>query len=127
MFGFGFSELMVILVIALLVVGPKKLPEVAKMIGRGYAQFKRAFEDIKDSVDLDLDLDNTRHNYKKSKTSLNEIYSEKWEKGIAKTENAEAPNDNIIGAENSENNDDKKNESEDLINEDKKEKEDKDN
>jgi len=54
------------------------------MIGRGYAQFKRAFEDIKDTVDLDLDLDNNRQSYKKSKTSINEIYREKWEDDIAK-------------------------------------------
>jgi sec-independent protein translocase protein TatA/sec-independent protein translocase protein TatB len=92
MFGFGFSEIMVILIVALLVVGPKKLPEVAKMIGRGYAQFKRAFEDIKDTVDLDLD--DTKYTYKKPKNSLNDIYREKWEKDIAKSENAEDSNDN---------------------------------
>lgn len=126
MFGFGFSEVMVILIVALIVVGPKKLPEVAKMIGRGYAQFKRAFEDIKDSVDLDLDLDDNRpYNYKKSKTTLNEIYREKWEKDIAKAENAEATSNDISDIESHKNNENKKNDNEDLINENKKEKEDK--
>jgi Tat protein translocase TatB subunit len=90
MFGFGFSEMMIILIVALLVVGPKKLPEVAKMIGRAYAQFRRAFEDIKDTVDLDLD--DTKYSYKKPKNSLNDIYREKWEKNMAKNENAEDSN-----------------------------------
>lgn len=100
MFGFGFSEIMVILIVALLVVGPKKLPEVAKMIGRGYAQFKRAFEDIKDTIDLDLD--DTKYTYKKPKNNLNDIYKEKWEKDITKSENAEDSNDSH-GIQNTEN------------------------
>jgi Tat protein translocase TatB subunit len=121
MFGFGFSEVMVILIIALLVVGPKKLPEVAKMIGRGYAQFKRAFEDIKDTVDLDLDLDNNRQSYKKSKTSINEIYREKWEDDIAKSENAESSDDTTNNSEYADGNEHKIDEMKDLIDESKKE------
>jgi Tat protein translocase TatB subunit len=121
MFGFGFSEVMVILIIALLVVGPKKLPEVAKMIGRGYAQFKRAFEDIKDTVDLDLDLDNNRQTYKKPKNNLNEIYREKWEDDIAKSENAEATDDAPKDSEHTDGNDHKVDEIKNLIDESKKE------
>jgi sec-independent protein translocase protein TatA/sec-independent protein translocase protein TatB len=120
MFGFGFSEVIVILIVVLIVVGPKKLPEVAKMLGRTYAQFKRAFEDIKDSVDLDLD--DNKHKYRKSKNSLNNIYHEKWENDIAKTENAEANNGNIIEAESAEINNNKKNENKDLLDEEKEEK-----
>lgn len=41
MFGIGTSELIVIAVVALLVVGPKKLPELAKSLGRGFAEMKR--------------------------------------------------------------------------------------
>jgi Tat protein translocase TatB subunit len=46
MFGIGVSELMVILVIALVVLGPSKLPEVAKLLGRGLAEFRRATADV---------------------------------------------------------------------------------
>jgi TatA/E family protein of Tat protein translocase len=41
MFGLGMQELLVILVVALIVVGPKKLPDIAKALGRGLAEFKR--------------------------------------------------------------------------------------
>jgi len=46
MFGIGVTELLVILVIALVVLGPDKLPEVARFLGRGMAEFRRATSDI---------------------------------------------------------------------------------
>ena len=48
MFDIGLSELIVIMVIALLVIGPKKLPEVARALGKGLAEFKRALDDVKE-------------------------------------------------------------------------------
>ena len=47
MFGIGMTELMVILVIALLVLGPKRLPEMARSLGRGLAEFRRASNDLR--------------------------------------------------------------------------------
>jgi len=52
--GIGFSELLIILVIALIVIGPKRLPEVAKTLGKGLAEFKRAMEDIKNTVNEEI-------------------------------------------------------------------------
>jgi len=53
MFGIGVQELAIILVVALLVFGPKRLPELARMLGRGMAEFRRASSDLRASFDLD--------------------------------------------------------------------------
>ena len=56
MFGMGMTEIMLILAVALIVVGPKKLPDLAKTIGRAMGEFKNATRDFKRSIDLDDDL-----------------------------------------------------------------------
>ena len=58
MFGIGTTELLVIAVLALLVIGPKRLPDLARSLGRGLAEFRRASSDLRQEF-LDLD-DNAR-------------------------------------------------------------------
>lgn len=53
MFGIGPLELVVILVVALLVFGPKRVPELARTIGRGLAEFRRASHDLRQTLALD--------------------------------------------------------------------------
>jgi Tat protein translocase TatB subunit len=53
MFNIGFQELLVILVIALIVVGPSKLPDLAKALGRGIGEFRRATSEIKETIEQD--------------------------------------------------------------------------
>jgi Tat protein translocase TatB subunit len=47
MFGIGMTELLVIFVIGLLVLGPKRLPSLARSLGRSLAEFRRASNDIR--------------------------------------------------------------------------------
>jgi sec-independent protein translocase protein TatA len=47
MWNIGFPELVVIFIVALLVFGPRKLPELGKTLGKGLAEFKRASNELK--------------------------------------------------------------------------------
>ncbi|MEZ4332076.1 MAG: twin-arginine translocase TatA/TatE family subunit [Myxococcota bacterium] len=53
MFGIGPMELVVIVVVALLIFGPQKLPELARALGKGLAEFRRASNDLRQSLALD--------------------------------------------------------------------------
>ena len=66
MFGVGIPEILIILVIALLVLGPQKLPELAKALGRAMGEFKRATRDLRETMDLD-NLDVTASSKEKDK------------------------------------------------------------
>jgi len=56
MFGMGAGELILILVLVLLVFGPKKLPDLAKGIGKALREFRRASTDLQAQVNMDHDL-----------------------------------------------------------------------
>jgi sec-independent protein translocase protein TatA len=56
----GVQELLVIFVIALIVFGPKKLPELGKSLGKGIAEFKKASSELAKSWEEDVEADKNR-------------------------------------------------------------------
>lgn len=51
----GMPELILIFIVALIVFGPKKLPEIGKSLGKGLAEFKRASDDLKQNIQKEVD------------------------------------------------------------------------
>ncbi|MFQ5736672.1 MAG: Sec-independent protein translocase protein TatB [Thermodesulfobacteriota bacterium] len=67
MFGIGFTELVVVLVVALIVIGPDKLPAVAKTLGKAFVELRRAGEEVKKSI-TDMNLESHLTNAGASRT-----------------------------------------------------------
>ena len=55
MFNIGPLELMIVLLLALVVVGPSRLPEVGRSIGRGLRELRKVQDEVRDSINFDLD------------------------------------------------------------------------
>jgi sec-independent protein translocase protein TatB len=88
MFGIGMPEMILILAVALIVIGPKKLPDLAKSLGKAMGEFKKATSDLKESMQIDSEL-------KDLKTTFDDI--EKDAKEPAKTV-SEAADEAPVGA-----------------------------
>ena len=60
MFDIGFSELMIIAVVALIVIGPEKLPKVARTVGHLFGRMQRYVNDVKSDISREMALDDLR-------------------------------------------------------------------
>ncbi len=60
MFGLSFGEILIIAVIALLLLGPQKLPEAAKTLGKGLREIRKATDDLKNQVEKEIYSDDRR-------------------------------------------------------------------
>ena len=69
MFGIGMPELAVIMVIALIVLGPKRLPEVARNLGRAMAEFRRQSSEIMDELQSQARIDEDRERERRTATA----------------------------------------------------------
>ncbi len=82
MFDIGFSEMFMVLVIALIVIGPERLPAVAKKMGKFIGKAKRSFENVKREISSELETEELNKRLaennilKETKESVNEISQE---------------------------------------------------
>jgi len=82
MFDIGFSEMFMVVVIALIVIGPERLPAVARKIGKYVGKAKRTFENVKREVQSELETDELNQRLKENniladtKDAINEISDE---------------------------------------------------
>lgn len=70
MFNIGMPELIIIAIVALFVVGPKRLPDLARSLGRGFQEFKKAAEDMTDSIKENIKVDEVKKDMNDCKDSL---------------------------------------------------------
>ena len=82
MFGIGMPELIIIFVIALIIIGPKKLPDLARALGKGMAEFRKATNEIKSNLDMEDELKGIEEELADSVSGLlNESETEEGIKG----------------------------------------------
>ena len=70
MFGIGMPEILLILAVALIVIGPKKLPDLAKSLGRAIGEFKKATHEFKQSIDINSDLKDVKDTFEDMNDSI---------------------------------------------------------
>ncbi len=73
MFDIGFLELTVVAVIALIVLGPERLPVAARTVGRWITKAKRAFNTVKDEVNRELQIDELRQQIKAQQEAMEKL------------------------------------------------------
>jgi len=72
MFGIGMPEVLLILAVALIVIGPKKLPDLAKSLGKAIGEFKKATHELKQSIDINGDLKDVKDKFEDMDDSIRE-------------------------------------------------------
>ncbi len=75
MFGIGMPEMLLLLALALVVIGPKKLPDLAKSLGRAMREFKKATNELKETLDLDEDLSEVKNAFDDLKKDTTDLIS----------------------------------------------------
>ncbi len=94
MFGIGMPEMILILAVALIVIGPKKLPELAKSLGKALGEFKNATRELKDAINLDGEVDGVKDTIQDLKYDFDAaITKENPELPGVYGESADAPDD----------------------------------
>lgn len=79
MFGIGMPEFILILVVALIVIGPKKLPDLARSLGKAMGEFKKAAREFKDTMNVNEDVRELRE----IKKSVSDAWKDATKEGPA--------------------------------------------
>ena len=87
MFGIGTTELLVILLVALVILGPKKLPQIARSLGKALGEFKRVSTDVKQKIDLEVE---NLEREEKTQKAKSELLPEDYANAAAETSAADA-------------------------------------
>jgi sec-independent protein translocase protein TatB len=84
MFGIGMPEFLLIMAIALIVIGPKKLPDLARALGKALGEFKKATSELKDSLEIDKPLSDVKRSFDNLNQDFNKSGSKNFtdEKGL---------------------------------------------
>ena len=88
MFGIGSTELLVILVVALLVLGPKNLPKIAHTLGRAMGEFRRVSTEFQRTLNTEIAFEEEAEKAKAKKAAA------KTEKAAATSENSDSETEN---------------------------------
>ncbi|ABB38268.1 twin-arginine translocation protein, TatB subunit [Oleidesulfovibrio alaskensis G20] len=86
MFGIGTTELLVILVVALIVLGPKNLPKAARTLGKGLAEFRRVSTDFQRTINTEVELE---EHEKRKQEARKDLYGDDETPAKKKTAKAE--------------------------------------
>ena len=73
MFDIGFSEIVVIAVVALIVIGPEKLPKTARTLGHLFGRLQRYVNDVKADINREMELDELRKLQREVETAAKDI------------------------------------------------------
>lgn len=69
MFGISFGEMFIVLLVGLIVIGPSKLPEVARFVGQTLSKARKSWESVKNEFDAVLEVEEMKQAFQKAETS----------------------------------------------------------
>ena len=90
----GFPEMVLIFVVALLVFGPKRLPELGKSLGRGISEFRRASSDLRNSIEREIEAAEVDQAIKETKKATEQVKDE-IKASIVDTPAADTPKETV--------------------------------
>jgi TatA/E family protein of Tat protein translocase len=76
MFGMGTQELLLVLVVTLVIFGPKRLPDLARSLGKALSEFRRATSELKQTVEADEQFREVSKSLKEAKAGVTQVFEE---------------------------------------------------